>query len=58
MKLEIKRAFEDLKKAMGELDNSIPDYVFDDDDGPSLAEKINKVWDKIEVARHEVMKWK
>ena len=51
--MSVKTAFEQLKKAMQDLDSSIPDYIFEDDDGPSLANKINEVWDKIEVAKNE-----
>ena len=51
--MSVKTAFEQLKKAMQDLDSSIPDYIFEDDDETSLANKINEVWDKIEVAKNE-----
>jgi|DEB0MinimDraft_4_1074332.scaffolds.fasta_scaffold248266_1 hypothetical protein len=42
-----------LKTAMSNLDNSIPDHVFDDEEGQDLADWINEVWDAInETERH------
>lgn len=42
-----------LRTAMNNLDNSIPDHVFDNEDGQYLAEWINEVWDAInETERH------
>ena len=40
-----------LQKAMQTLDNSIPDYVFDDEDGEELAENISDVYDAISELR-------
>jgi len=38
---------------MSNLDNSIPDHVFDDEEGQDLADWINEVWDAInETERH------
>ena len=36
-----------LRTAMSDLDNSIPDHVFDDEDGQELADSISAVWDSI-----------
>lgn len=43
-----------LRTAMSNLDNSIPDYVFyDEDEGHELADWISEVWDAInETERH------
>ena len=59
-----------LRKAMSELDNSLPDYLFDEgkahDEG--LLELINNLWDEIdkaeklmakgEIADKYIKKWK
>jgi hypothetical protein len=38
---------------MSNLDNSIPDHVFDDEEGQDLADWINEVWDAInDLERH------
>lgn len=42
------KAWAELMTAMKNLDNSIPDYVFDDDDGEELADSISDVWGAIE----------
>jgi hypothetical protein len=42
-----------LRTAMSNLDNSIPDHVFDDEEGQDLADWISEVWDAInETERH------
>jgi len=42
-----------LRTAMSNLDNSIPDHVFDDEEGQDLADWISEVWDSInETERH------
>tara|TARA_R110000744_G_scaffold114160_1_gene213584 strand:- start:536 stop:730 length:195 start_codon:yes stop_codon:yes gene_type:complete len=46
-----------LKKAMVTLDNSIPDYVFDDEDGEELAENISDVYDAISELRANYSKF-
>ena len=42
------KAWAELMTAMKNLDNSIPDYVFDDDNGEELADSISDVWGAIE----------
>ena len=39
--------WKNLKETMTKLDNSIPDYVFDDEDGEELAKSVSDVWDAI-----------
>lgn len=46
-----------LQKAMQTLDNSIPDYVFDDEDGEELAESISDVYDAIAELRANYSKF-
>ena len=47
-KTENKSVWGKLKTAMSDLDNSIPDHVFDnEDEGQELADNINAVWDRI-----------
>ena len=46
-KTENKSVLGKLRTAMSDLDNSIPDHVFDDEDGQELADNISAVWDKI-----------
>ena len=46
-----------LQKAMQTLDNSIPDYVFDDEDGEELAENISDVYDAISELRANYSKF-
>ena len=46
-----------LKEAMVTLDNSIPDYVFDDEDGEELAKSISDVWDAIDDLRANYSKF-
>jgi len=46
-----------LKKAMVTLDNSIPDYVFDDEDGEELAKRISDVWDAISELRAQYSRY-
>ena len=47
-KTENKSVWGKLKTAMSDLDNSIPDHVFDDEDeGQELADAIDNVWDAI-----------
>ena len=47
-----------LRKAMSELDNSLPDYLFDEgqahDEG--LLELINNLWDEIEKTEKQIDK--
>ena len=53
MKTENKSVWRKLRTAMSNLDNSIPDHVFDDEDGQDLADWISEVWDAInETERH------
>jgi hypothetical protein len=47
MQLENKTAWGKLRNTMSNLDNSIPDHVFDDEDGQELADSISAVWDAI-----------
>ena len=48
MKTENKSAWGKLRTAMSDLDNSIPDHVFDnEDEGQEIADCISEVWDKI-----------
>ena len=42
------KAWAELITAMTKLDNSIPDYVFDDDYGEELADSISAIWDAID----------
>ena len=42
------KAWAELITAMTKLDNSIPDYVFDDEDGQELADSISDLWGAIE----------
>jgi hypothetical protein len=45
-KTENKSVWGKLRTAMSDLDNSIPDHVFDDEDeGQELADAIDNVWD-------------
>ena len=46
-KTENKSVWGKLRTAMSDLDNSIPDHVFDDEDVQELADNISAVWDKI-----------
>ena len=46
-KTENKSVWGKLRTAMSDLDNSIPDHVFDDEDGQELADNISAVLDKI-----------
>jgi hypothetical protein len=47
-KTENKSVWGKLRTAMSDLDNSIPDHVFDnEDEGQELADNISAVWDKI-----------
>ena len=46
-----------LQKAMQTLDNSIPDYVFDDEDGEELAKRISDVYDAIAELRANYSKF-
>ena len=50
-------AWAKLKKAMQTLDNSIPDYVFDDEDGEELAKSISDVWDAIAELRAQYSRY-
>ena len=53
MQVNNKSVWTKLKTAMSNLDNSIPDHVFDDEDGQDLADWISEVWDAINNAeRH------
>ena len=54
MQVNNKAVWTKLKTAMSNLDNSIPDHVFDDEDeGQDLADWISEVWDAInETERH------
>ena len=47
-KTENKSVWGKLRTAMSDLDNSIPDHVFDnEDEGQELADCISEVWDAI-----------
>ena len=50
-------AWAKLKKTMQTLDNSIPDYVFDDEDGEELAKSISDVWDAIAELRAQYSRY-
>ena len=53
MKVNNKSVWTKLKTAMSNLDNSIPDHVFDDEEGQDLADWINELWDAIHATeRH------
>ena len=53
MQVNNKSVWTKLKTAMSNLDNSIPDHVFDDEEGQDLADWISEVWDAInETERH------
>ena len=37
-----------LRKAMSELDYGLPEYIFDSEEGQSIADLIQKVWEEID----------
>jgi len=37
-----------LRKAMSELDYTIPEYIFNSDDGKQIHDLIQKVWSEID----------
>ena len=37
-----------LRKAMSELDYGLPEYIFDSEEGQSIADLIHKVWEEID----------
>ena len=50
---ENKTAWSKLRNTMSNLDNSIPDTFFDNEDGQEIADSISAVWDAIaELERH------
>jgi len=43
-----KKKMSPLRKAMSELDYGLPEYIFDSEEGQSIADLIQKVWDEID----------
>ena len=46
-----------LRKAMSELDYGLPEYIFDSEEGQSIADLIQKVWDEIDNLEYKDMNW-